>query len=239
MTGKPRPVRRNPMKQTQKNCLYASPRRNHAAFTLIELLVVIAIIAILASMLLPALAGAKESARRISCANNMRQLGLSEQMFADDNDGRFTPRQAPYWPERLLSYYVNSNLLHCPTDMPSHERSYIINGWNDYFANTLGTAFDAYMNYQVAEGMPESAIQQASDTILFGELEDPNNNRHMDYYQNNDYQVIDQNRHGRSSGANFSFTDGSVRFLRFGQSLTPLNLWGVTDEWRETGAVVQ
>jgi prepilin-type N-terminal cleavage/methylation domain-containing protein len=231
------------MKQLQKNCLYASRRPRRAAFTLIELLVVIAIIAILASMLLPALAGAKESARRISCVNNMRQLGLSEQMFADDNDGKLTPRQAPFWMDRLLPYYVNSNVLHCATDIPTHPRSYIINGWNDYFADTLGTNFDAYMNYQVAEGMPESAIRQPSETILFGELEAGNNNRHMDYYQNNDYQVIDQNRHGnskgRSGGADFGFADGSVRFLRFGQSLSPLNLWGVTDEWRQTGAIVQ
>src|SRR5690242_11941181 len=119
------------MKRIQMNCLQVSRQMRATGFTLIELLVVIAIIAILASMLLPALARGKESARRISCVNNMRQLGLSEQMFADDNEGKFTPRQAPYWPERLLSYYVNSNLLHCPTDVATHQRSYIINGWND------------------------------------------------------------------------------------------------------------
>ena len=229
----------NPMKQIQKKCVHVP--RARAGFTLIELLVVIALIAILASMLLPA--KGKESARRISCVNNMRQLGFSQQMFADDNDGRFTPRQAPWWPDRLLTYYVNSNLLHCPTDVAAHPRSYIMNGWNDYFADSLGTNFPAYLAYQIAEGMPESAVQHSSDTILFGELDAGNNNRHMDYYQNNDYEVIAQTRHGgganRTGGSNFAFADGSARYLRFGESLAPLNLWGVTDEWRQTGAIVQ
>jgi prepilin-type N-terminal cleavage/methylation domain-containing protein/prepilin-type processing-associated H-X9-DG protein len=64
------------------------PRRMRDAFTLIELLVVVAIIAVIAAMLLPALARSRQSARRVHCVGNLRQLGIAAQLYWDDNEGR-------------------------------------------------------------------------------------------------------------------------------------------------------
>lgn len=100
--------------------LYRIPRR---AFTLIELLVVIAIIAILAAILFPVFAQARERARMAACLSNMRQLATAVQMYAQDHDEAFvytanydlpTPGR-PIWTSLVQPYVKNEGVFRCPS----------------------------------------------------------------------------------------------------------------------------
>ena len=88
-----------------------------SAFTLIELLVVIAIIAILAAILFPVFARARENARKASCQSNLKQIGLAFRQYAQDYDG-WTPGSglaSRSWPTMIMPYVKGEQLFACPS----------------------------------------------------------------------------------------------------------------------------
>jgi prepilin-type N-terminal cleavage/methylation domain-containing protein/prepilin-type processing-associated H-X9-DG protein len=218
-------------------------RHRAQAFTLMELLVVIGIIAILAGLLMPTLSKAKQKARRVECANHMRQLGLALTMYAGDHDGQFPPRRnrTNAWMVTLRPYFVDPAILKCPADRTTTGYSFVINGWNDYFEAELSPEdYAKFKNWSWPEGMRESAVPNPSETISFGEKRSASRHVHMDFSQGtlgNDVEQIDQARHksgnaANAGGSNFTFVDGSVRLLLYGQSIKPVNLWAVKEIWR-------
>jgi prepilin-type N-terminal cleavage/methylation domain-containing protein len=159
-------------------------RSSRNGFTLVELLVVIAIIAVLASLLLPALSGANQRAKQVTCISNVKQLALGMFMYVDDNQNRYPPRMPPPVPGpafpckpcRTTNWLVysmdymsgSSNVYICPSDRgvpasftadPSRGRAvWEYEQWS-YCLNTVMTRV----------GSPE-AIVQPSDAFMGAEV---------------------------------------------------------------------
>jgi prepilin-type processing-associated H-X9-DG protein/prepilin-type N-terminal cleavage/methylation domain-containing protein len=186
-----------------------------AAFTLVELLVVIAVIAILAALLLPAMAKAKQKAWAAACLSNIRQIGLASRMYADDNADAL-PRSihtGQSWVNTLQPYTSGTNLWRCPRDAnKTRNFSYAL---NDYFlppATGSGTS-----DYSKATQVPAP-----TDTFWLGECADHYVSfDHFHFSESNDgdyspFAFASQvaiRRH--LSGANYLYADGHAQFLNW------------------------
>lgn len=113
--------------------------QKNSGFTLIELLVVIAIISILAAILFPVFARARENARRVSCISNLKQMGTAVMMYVQDYDEMYPPRGISstatppdghfwytgswFWPQLLYSYHKDNEVFFCPSTPDEKRKS--------------------------------------------------------------------------------------------------------------------
>lgn len=195
-------------------------------FTLIEILVVISIISLLAAILFPVFARARENARRASCTSNLKQIGLGIMMYSQDYDETFPPGAYTdgsgnkiIWRSLVQPYVKSTQLFQCPSLQVQLDHgipdSYGCN-YNDPTVTTVAIA--GLMSW--SSGFKLAAVNNASGTILIGER------------QNMDWPALPSTIvHNNAvtkvhfEGSNFAFADGHVKWLKFGQDVSPDNLW--------------
>jgi len=197
-------------------------------FTLIELLVVIAIIAILAAILFPVFARARENARRSSCSSNIRQITLGIKQYIQDYDEKFPQYQVnapalPYgWADAIQPYVKNEQVFQCPSDSTSASGNPASGDYTDYFFN------------KNLSGIGESALTYIANTVLNGDgtpsianyaingcAADPCTDS-----ANVLATLTTAQRH--LDGANYSFADGHVKWLKGANSTTSPVIYSAT-----------
>ncbi|HZP82448.1 MAG TPA: DUF1559 domain-containing protein [Chthonomonadaceae bacterium] len=159
-------------------------RGSRHGFTLIELLVVIAIIAILAAILFPVFAQAREKARGVSCLSNAKQLGLAGAMYTQDYDEMVVPAwmlysldplDEPLWPRTLQPYIKNTQIISCPSDPSRTPYKPQPPGWTALDDLGLWGIFAAYGRNACLSNQNASlaGVAEPANSILFGETRWP------------------------------------------------------------------
>ena len=197
-------------------------------FTLIELLVVIAIIAILAAILFPVFAKAREKARQTSCLSNTRQINLGIIQYTQDYDETFPPGSYPMtvpfvlsWRDVISPYLKNTQILQCP----SYRTSTFGYGWNyqnfGYQDVSHGTGW--------ASGLGQ--VQAPAETIIIGDNPDAGMYGAGGNYIYGPTQATPPadgigNVSGRhNEGANYAFVDGHSKWISRSDAAGQDRLW--------------
>jgi prepilin-type N-terminal cleavage/methylation domain-containing protein/prepilin-type processing-associated H-X9-DG protein len=201
---------------------YSAEKRG---FTLIELLVVIAIIAILASILFPVFARARENARRSSCQSNEKQMALAALQYAQDYDerlfGHYTGPASKQitWMNRLQPYMKSTQLFKCPSEtgdiaggLTTANTSYC---YNNYYLN------DPQSNSETAGGQSLAAIQNVAETVIFAEATNRGSSQYTCLPTGSNKPTAPH-----LEGGNFAFVDGHVKWQNFSNPIFRTNaLW--------------
>jgi prepilin-type N-terminal cleavage/methylation domain-containing protein/prepilin-type processing-associated H-X9-DG protein len=187
-------------------------------FTLIELLVVIAIIAILASILFPVFARARENARRSSCMSNLKQIALGIKQYTQDYDEQFPPRRTDEggfvgaWANIIQPYVRSEQLFQCPSESTPPGGMYTSTAIDYAYNYNLGARYAPAPTYEFRGGVSEASVLFPTSTILVAD--GPTLRADTSLYninQNTAYQAASK-RH--LEGAVYSFVDGHTKWLR-------------------------